>query len=116
MASRVLQSRARRLRRNMTEAERALWAKMRRRQILGFLFHRQFPMRRYILDFVCFERPLVIELDGAHHLERREYDAERTAWLESQGFEVLRFWNRDVLLHRDNVIEIITLFLQRRDD
>jgi very-short-patch-repair endonuclease len=92
----VGRERARKLRKNMTDAERALWARIRRRQILDCKFRRQQPLGDYIVDFVCLEKKLIIELDGGQHIEQEEYDSRRTHWLEEQGFRVLRFWNHDV--------------------
>ena len=99
--------RARALRRNPTEAEKFLWRKLRLWQIDGFKFRRQQPLGNYIVDFVCFERKLIVELDGGQHAEQVEYDAERDAWLREQGFTVLRFWNNDVLQNINGVKEII---------
>ena len=90
-------SRARELRRNPTNAERALWKHLRLRQFNGQKFRRQAPIGPYIVDFVCFQLRLIIEVDGGHHSEQREHDSQRTSWLESQGFRVLRFWNNQVL-------------------
>ena len=90
-------SRARLLRRNPTDAERALWKHLRFRQINGCKIRRQQPIGHYIVDFVCLEKRLVIELDGGHHSQQVEYDLARSTWLEEQGFKVLRFWNNQVL-------------------
>jgi very-short-patch-repair endonuclease len=92
-------NKARRLRKNLTDAERTVWAALRSRQFGGYKFRRQQPIGLYIVDFVCFENKLIIELDGGHHdqVEQAEYDAVRTAWLEAQGYRVLRFWNNQVL-------------------
>ena len=79
MATTSMRDRARRLRREMTSAERSLWKRLRRRQILGFRFRRQVPMGRYIVDFVCFESQLVVEVDGGMHTESSDDDAVRTA-------------------------------------
>ncbi|MYD50686.1 MAG: endonuclease domain-containing protein [Dehalococcoidia bacterium] len=99
--------RARHLRKNLTDAEQGLWNIIRNRQVLGYRFRRQAPIGPYIVDFVCFENRLVIEVDGGQHLERADYDAERTAWLESAGFRVVRFWNNQVLQEKDAVREAI---------
>ena len=96
---------ARELRRNMTPAERALWQYLRKRQ-LGVKFRRQAPIGRYIVDFVCFEVKLVIEVDGAHHANNPN-DKVRDAWLASQGFRVLRFWNHEVLHNAEGVVSVI---------
>ena len=106
--------RARALRSNPTEAERTLWKRLRMRQLDGHKFRRQQPLGRYIVDFVCVERKLVIELDGGQHAEQVQSDVERTAWLEAQGFRVLRFWNYDVLNGPEAVTEAIREALLRR--
>ena len=93
---------ARNLRRNLTDAERLLWQHLRFKQ-LGGRFRRQAPIGNYIVDFACFEKRLVIELDGGQHLEQEASDGARTAWLESQGFQVLRFWNNEVSSELDSV-------------
>jgi very-short-patch-repair endonuclease len=98
---------ARMLREAMTDAERALWYRLRAKRLLGWKFRRQQPIGNYIVDFVCHEAKLVIELDGGQHVERADADARRTAWLESQGFRVLRFWNDAVLKETDAVLEEI---------
>ena len=97
---------ARKLRRNMTGAERRLWFYLRRRQLGGFRFRRQFPVGPYVTDFACLEGNLVIELDGSQHLESAS-DAVRTNWLERNGFRVLRFWNDEVLIHTDQVLAVV---------
>ena len=76
--------RARELRKNMTEVERFLWRQLRLRQFGGHKFRRQQPIGIYIVDFVCLEKKLIVELDGGHHLEQVSYDQERDAWLEKQ--------------------------------
>ena len=98
---------ARQLRKNMTEAERTLWKYLRLRQFDGHKFRRQQPVGKYIVDFVCLERRLIIEVDGGHHSEQVVYDLERNAWLEEQGFRGLRFWNNQVLKETEAVKEII---------
>ncbi len=105
-------SRARRLRKQSTDAEKVLWRHLRGHQILGLQFRRQEPIGRYIADFVCYQRRLVIELDGGQHQEQAVYDAERTRWLKSRGFKVIRFWNDDVLKEADGVLEAIAIALQ----
>ncbi|KTS78306.1 DNA (cytosine-5-)-methyltransferase [Pseudomonas oryzihabitans] len=87
---------ARSLRRNQTDAERALWQHLRGKRLQGLKFRRQHPHGRYILDFVCLEARLVIELDGGQHQDSPA-DRERDAWLQARGFQILRFWNHDVL-------------------
>src|SRR5947207_1314956 len=97
---------ARDLRRNMTDAERRLWRELRYRQQDGYKFRRQALVGKYIVDFVSFECKLVVELDGGQHADQIQYDEERTRWLESQGFRVLRFWNHQVFEEIDVVIEV----------
>jgi very-short-patch-repair endonuclease len=103
---------ARELRKNMTPAESRLWEALRHRQVLGYKFRRQAPIGPYIVDFVCFEKKVVVELDGVHHTQTVELDDERTRWLASQGFRVLRFVNSEVLQCMDNVKESIVRALQ----
>jgi very-short-patch-repair endonuclease len=98
---------ARSLRRDMTDVERLLWRHLRQRQIEGYKFRRQHPVGHYIADFACLEACLIVEVDGGQHSDRKGYDMERTAWLEGQGFRVLRFWNTDVLANIDGVREVI---------
>ena len=102
---------ARRLRKNMTDTEKVLWRSLRSKQINNFKFRRQAPIGKYIVDFVCFEQKLVIELDGGQHSEQINYDRERSLWLENQGFRILRFWNHDVLGKINIVLEEIVKFL-----
>lgn len=99
--------RARRLRRDSTDAERRLWSVLRARRSTTHKFRRQEPIGRYIVDFVCFERRLIVEVDGAHHYERPEDDAVRTAWLRNEGFKVLRFSNREVLIELESVKDAV---------
>ena len=88
--------RARALSNNMTGDEQRLWKHLRLRQTEGHKFRRQAPIGQYIVDFLCNERKLVVELDGGQHVERSESHAMRTSWLEAQGLTVLRFWNSEV--------------------
>ena len=99
------------LRNNMTDAEQQLWRHIRRGQIEGFKFRRQHLFRDYILDFVCPEAKLVIEVDGGQHAAHQEIDAYRTAALEAAGYHVLRFWNHEVLHEMEVVKEVIWLAL-----
>src|SRR5262245_39958232 len=98
---------ARQLRKHPTEAERVLWRHLRLRQLEGCKFWRQQSLGHYIVDFVCFENRLVIELDGGQHSDQVAYDAERSAWLRAQGFRVLRFWNHEVLQDIEAVKRVI---------
>jgi very-short-patch-repair endonuclease len=103
---------ARRLRRDMTDAERALWRLLRDRRFAGWRFRRQEPVDRYIVDFICFEARLVIEVDGGQHSESKS-DLIRDADLRTRGFHVLRLWNNDVLANPDGVYRSIDEALAR---
>ena len=96
---------AKRLRSNSTEAEKYLWYMLRNKN-LGVKFRRQVAIDRHIVDFACFERKIVIEVDGGQHAQS-EQDNIRDQWLAGQGFKILRFWNHDVLVNRDGVLEKI---------
>ena len=95
------------LRKELTPAERKIWAHLRNDQ-LGVTFRRQHAIGQYIPDFCSPKAKLIIELDGSQHLEQEEYDQERTKYLEEQGYKVIRFWNNDVLKDVDSVILAIT--------
>src|SRR5690606_36880806 len=86
---------AKRLRRNMTDAERLLWKHLRAHRLNGHKFRRQHPIGPYIVDFVNLGANLIVEADGGQHNENA-LDVDRDAWLQSQGFKVLRFWNNDI--------------------
>ncbi len=102
----TLKERRRELRRNQTDAERAFWRRVRNRQLLGMRFVRQYSVGPYVLDFYCPAAKLGVELDGSQHdqTDVREYDQERTAYLNAQGIEVLRFWNNEILQEMDAVL------------
>ncbi|SMX61566.1 putative restriction endonuclease-like [Bradyrhizobium sp. ORS 285] len=97
---------ARAMRRTPTDAEAAMWRLLRDRRLSKFKFRRQVPFRNYILDFVCFEQRLVIEIDGSQHADARS-DRTRDEVLASEGFRVMRYWNNDVLQRRTAVLEDI---------
>ena len=103
----------RRLRNNPTDAERRMWDILRQRQLDECKFRRQHPYYNYILDFVCLERKLVVEVDGGQHAESVG-DLERDEFLRNGGFVVLRFWNHDVLQRRELVLEEILRQLEGR--
>jgi len=84
-----------------------LWSKLRLRQLKGFRFRRQHPIDHYIADFACIEAMLIVELDGAHHLDQVEADQHRSNDLQDLGFRVIRFWNDDVLLRTEQVLQAI---------
>ena len=97
---------AKALRRRMTDTGRRLWDQLRAHRLARGKFKRQQPIGPYIVDFVCFHARLVIEVDGGQHLGN-EADRARQAWLEEQGFRVLRFWNNEVLVELPAVLEKI---------
>ena len=102
---RALKSQARRLRGNLTDAERALWRQLRHHQ-LGARFRRQFPVPPYIVDFACVEARLIVEADGGQHNVSAR-DERRDAALSAQGWRVLRFWNNEILTNRAGVLRTI---------
>lgn len=90
-----------------TEAEKRLWSKLRYLQLEGLKFRRRAPIGAYIADFVFYPIKLIVEVDGGQHGMPMSRDATRTAWLESQGFQVLRFWNNEVLSNTEGVLAAI---------
>ena len=103
--------RAGELRKEPTPAERKLWAYLRGDNLQGINFRRQHALGNYIVDFVSIKRKLIIELDGSQHLEQEEYDTERTTFLQSMGYTVIRFWNHQIMNEMDNVIKAIEFAL-----
>ncbi len=97
---------AKKMRRDPTDAEAAMWRLLRDRRLAVFKFRRQFPFQNFILDFVCFEKRMVIEIDGSQHA-LSESDANRTAFLVAEGFCIARYWNNDVLQRPSTVLEDI---------
>jgi very-short-patch-repair endonuclease len=106
---------ARKLRRNMTPAEFKLWGFLRNRQLMDLKFRRQVPIGRYIVDFVCFEKQLVIELDGSQHLDNENADNQRTEELNINGFEILTFTNDEVLNELNAVFEEIMNYCEKKN-
>jgi very-short-patch-repair endonuclease len=101
---------ARRLRRDMTDAERRLWYALRDRRFAGWKFRRQASIGPYVVDFLCHAAKLIVEVDGGQHSE--ETDARRTGFLEAQGYRVVRFWNNDVLQNTDGVLQALEVALR----
>jgi very-short-patch-repair endonuclease len=99
--------RARELRRAMTDTEQKLWYRLRNRQLSGCKFRRQHEIDQYIVDFVCTEAMLIIELDGGQHADQVNYDERRTQYLQAMGYRVLRFWNNDALVNIESVLTVI---------
>ncbi len=98
---------SRMLRNNATPMERRLWQNLKNRQLDDCRFRRQHPIGDYIVDFVCLERKIVVELDGSQHGTETSKDVERDAWLADRGFRVLRFWNHEVKENVDGVVATI---------
>ena len=92
----------------MTDAEQRLWYYLRAGRFQGWKFRRQVPLGRYVVDFLCEEARLIVEVDGGQHAERVAQDATRTQWLEAQGYVVIRFWNNDVLTNTEGVLATLS--------
>jgi very-short-patch-repair endonuclease len=109
-------NRARNLRKSDTVAERRLWEAIRNRRLAGFKFVRQLPVGPYVADFACWERKLILEVDGATHGTESElrHDEKRTAFLQAEGFRVMRCWNDDVFMNLEGVLEGILLQLEEQ--
>ena len=112
LKTRFAQKTARSLMANMTTAERTLSSQIRDRRLLGFKFVRQLPVGQFIADFACRDADLVIELDGGQHSDHAK-DEQRTAVLAEHGYQVVRFWNHDVLTNVDGVLETIAEHLAK---
>lgn len=93
-----INQKARELRINMTKQERKLWNLLKNRQFYGYRFRRQFPIGFYIVDFICREKKIIIELDGGQHaqLDIKKHDIKRSEFLKAEGYTVIRFWNNDI--------------------
>jgi len=103
--------RARQLRLNSTDAEKRLWKRLRAFQLDGFYFRRQVSMGPYFVDFVCHKVRLIVELDGGQHALCVDYDQQRTDWLNRQGYNVIRFWNNEVMENIEGVLLTIRTYL-----
>ena len=98
---------AKTLRKDLTDSERELWKYLRAKRLGGLKFRRQEPIGNYIVDFVCYEKRLVIEVDGGQHAQEKKKDAVRDGWLREQGFKVIRFWDSEVLTNILGVLELV---------
>jgi len=99
---------AKELRKRSTDAEKLLWKHLRLKQLEGLKFRRQQPIdNNYIVDFVCFEKRIIIEVDGGQHVVEQGKDIRRDSYLNKNGFNVLRFWNNEVLTNIEGVLEVI---------
>ena len=111
----IILDRARRMRREMTEAELKLWSIPRNRSLVGFKFRRQVPIGNYIADFCCVAHQLIVELDGGQHAEEETADTSRSRFLAEKGFRVLRFWNDQVLNGSEFVVTEILAAISRNE-
>ncbi len=111
----LIQERAKELRRKQTDTEIKLWQQLRGRRFVGHKFRRQVPLGTFIVDFVCFERKLIIELDGGQHNPANEYEVQRRRWLEQGGFRLVRFWDNEVFENLEGVLQVILNALSERD-
>ena len=107
-----MNERAKIFRQNMTVAERKIWYFLRGRWLIGYKFVREHIVGKYIVDFACREKKVIIELDGSQHTDAIDYDEKRTHFLEEQGYQVIRFWNNDVLANTNDVLETILNVLE----
>ncbi|MBI2336784.1 MAG: endonuclease domain-containing protein [Deltaproteobacteria bacterium] len=98
---------AKKLRSQSTDTENRLWYHLRAKRFSGLKFRRQEPIGDYIVDFVCYEKRLIIECDGGQHAEQTVEDQQRDQWFQKQGYKVLRFWNREVLTNTSEILERI---------
>jgi very-short-patch-repair endonuclease len=103
------------LRKRSTDAEKLLWSGLRAGRCEGMKFRRQHPVGQYIVDFVCLERKLIIELDGGQHAlpDEARKDRQRDAWLEKEGYTVVRFWDNEVLMKKNGILDAIRERLNR---
>ena len=102
---------AKALRKRLTDAERLLWRHLRNRELGGWKFKRQYPVGPFIVDFICVEKNVVIEVDGGQHAENEDQDIQRSAYLNKMGYRILRFWNNQVLEETESVLEAIFAIL-----
>ena len=109
---RQISEHASRLRRDATDVERRVWQILRNRQLVGMKFRRQATLGRYVVDFLCIDAKLIVELDGGQH--NAEADEPRTKWLEANGYSVLRFWNHEVVENIAGVVDAIHAELQKK--
>jgi len=102
------------MRRTPTQAEHILWQRLRGRRLGGYKFRRQVGLGPYIVDFLCVECSLIVEIDGGQHASSIAYDAERTRWLDSRGYRVVRYWSNEVIAATDAVLESLLVSLTRK--
>jgi very-short-patch-repair endonuclease len=109
-----IKDKVRLLRKNSTDSEKRFWSQLRNRRLNGWKFRRQFPIGQYIVDFECYELKLIVEVDGGQHADQEFYDSKRTEFLKWKGYQVIRFWNNEVLGNLEGVLEALTLTLSQR--
>ena len=109
----ILKNHIRELRQNSTDAEKHLWYFLRAKRLNGYKFRRQHPIHPFVVDFICLEKNLIIELDGGQHAPQQSYDKQRTAFLEFKGYKVLRFWNNVVFNETRAVLNTILTTLDQ---
>jgi len=109
-----LNSYAKALRKRSTDAEATLWYYLRAKRLNGLKFKRQQPIGNYIVDFVCFEKKMIVELDGSQHLQNEAYDKHRDGWLKNQGYHVMRFNNIEFFENKDPILEKIAEICMNR--
>jgi very-short-patch-repair endonuclease len=107
---------SRNLRKRQTDAENLIWRHLRRKQVEGLRFRRQHPIGKYIVDFVCLEKQLILEIDGGQHAIEIDKDRNRDQWLLAEGYRILRFWNNDVFENLPGVLETIRLNCLNQSD
>ena len=107
-----MQEHVRALRKNMTDAENRMWYFLRNRRLEGYKFLRQHKIDNYIVDFICRDKKLIIELDGGQHMQNADYDQKRTEFLIANGYTVLRFWNNEIFCNVSAVLERILCSLK----
>lgn len=108
----MMQERARSLRKNQTDAGNRIWYYLRNRRLGGYKFVREYVIGKYIADFVCREKKLIIEVDGGQHMNAEAYDQQRTRDLEALGYRVMRVWNNEVFKNSQGVMEHILTLLE----
>lgn len=111
----ILKERIQFLKLHQTSAEKVLWQKLQGRKLLGRKFYRQYVIYPYIVDFVCHELKLIVELDGSLHMDNREQDITRTRYLEAQGYQVIRFWNKQVFDEKNEVLTTLNQAILQKE-
>ena len=104
ITKKIMQERAKKLRKHNTDVESLLWYFLRNRNLNGYKFKRQVIITPYIVDFICQHKNLIIEIDGSQHFDNKDYDDARTEFLKSKGYRVIRFWNNEILENIENVL------------